>query len=126
RHSVVGPQAHRPRRFQPGDAPRSRAAHDRRQFASEPVTATARQRADVVARLIEVGVIPVLRAPSSEIAIRVAETLVDAGLLVIEMTMTVPGALDAIATLTRRMGARAVIGAGTVTDDRTVERAVDA
>ena len=39
--------------------------------------------------------------------------------------MTVPGALDAIATLIRRMGATAVIGAGTVIDERTVERAVD-
>jgi 2-dehydro-3-deoxyphosphogluconate aldolase/(4S)-4-hydroxy-2-oxoglutarate aldolase len=90
------------------------------------MTAAARQRADVVSLLLDIGVIPVVRAPSSEIAIRVAETLVEAGLPIIEVTMTVPGAIDVIAALTRRFGGKAVIGAGTVIDERTVEGAIDA
>lgn len=70
--------------------------------------------------LIEVGVIPVVRCDSADIAVRVTEVLIEAGLPVAEITFTVPNALDAIARLA---GRDALIGAGTVT---TADQARDA
>jgi len=62
--------------------------------------------------LLDVGVIPVVRCDASDVAVRVTEVLIDAGLPIAEITFTVPDAVDVIAKLARRRG---VIGAGTVT-----------
>lgn len=85
-----------------------------------------RSRTDVGAMLRRVGIIPVVRAPSAHSAVRVAETLFEAGLPIAEITMTVPDALEAIATVTRRLGGRMLVGAGTVTDADTVRSATGA
>ena len=90
------------------------------------MTAAARSPEMVVSRLREVVIIPVLRADSSDTAIRVGDTLVAAGLGAIEVTMTVPDAIDAIRSIVRRLGGRALVGAGTVTDAESAQRAVDA
>lgn len=50
----------------------------------------------------------------------------EAGLTVAEITMTVPGAIEAIASVARRFGDKVLVGAGTVTDAETVGRALDA
>jgi len=63
--------------------------------------------------LTDVGVIPVVRCDAADVAIRVTEVLIEAGLPIAEITFTVPNAIEVIATLTRRQ--RGVIGAGTVT-----------
>jgi 2-dehydro-3-deoxyphosphogluconate aldolase / (4S)-4-hydroxy-2-oxoglutarate aldolase len=86
----------------------------------------ARERVEVVATLREVGVIPVVRAPSSAMGQRIAEALIGAGLPIIEVTMTVPGAIDVISALARQFGGRVLIGAGTVIEGVTAERAIDA
>ncbi|MGH7602784.1 MAG: bifunctional 4-hydroxy-2-oxoglutarate aldolase/2-dehydro-3-deoxy-phosphogluconate aldolase [Gemmatimonadaceae bacterium] len=90
------------------------------------MTAAAHTRSSVVATLREVGIIPVIRAESADAAREVVEALIAAGLAIAEITMTVPGAIDAIAALSKRFGNRVLIGAGTVTDSNTVRRAVDA
>ena len=74
----------------------------------------------------EVGIIPVIRAASADAAVAVVEALVQAGLTVAEITMTVPNAIDAIASVEKRFGGEVLVGAGTVTDAETVRRAVDA
>jgi len=74
----------------------------------------------------EVGIIPVIRAASADAALAVVEALVQAGLRVAEITMTVPNAIDAIASVEKRFGGEVLVGAGTVTDAETVRRAVDA
>ena len=56
----------------------------------------------------------------------VVEALAGAGLAVAEITMTVPGALDAIASVRRHLGEALVVGAGTVTDADTARNAIDA
>jgi 2-dehydro-3-deoxyphosphogluconate aldolase/(4S)-4-hydroxy-2-oxoglutarate aldolase len=76
--------------------------------------------------LREVGIIPVIRAPSADAAVAVVEALVQAGLTVAEITMTVPNAIDAIASVARRFADQVLVGAGTVTDADTARRAVDA
>lgn len=80
----------------------------------------------MVATLREVGIIPVIRADSAGAAVAVVETLIEAGLSVAEITMTVPDAIEAIASVSKRFGDKVLLGAGTVTDAKTVRRALDA
>jgi 2-dehydro-3-deoxyphosphogluconate aldolase/(4S)-4-hydroxy-2-oxoglutarate aldolase len=90
------------------------------------VTTGGRSQTAVVSTLCEVGLIPVIRAASADAAMAVVEVLLDAGLAVAEITMTVPNAIDAIASVTARFGDKVLVGAGTVTDVETTRRAIDA
>lgn len=94
------------------------------------MTSTVRSRTETVAMLLRVGVIPVVRCDAADVAVRVAEALFGAGLPVVEITMTVPGAIDAIARLTRRRRLektdRMLVGAGTVTDAASARDAIAA
>jgi 2-dehydro-3-deoxyphosphogluconate aldolase/(4S)-4-hydroxy-2-oxoglutarate aldolase len=90
------------------------------------VTTEGRSQTAVVSTLCEVGLIPVIRAASADAAMAVVEVLLDAGLAVAEITMTVPNAIDAIASVTARFGDKVLVGAGTVTDVETTRRAIDA
>jgi 2-dehydro-3-deoxyphosphogluconate aldolase / (4S)-4-hydroxy-2-oxoglutarate aldolase len=90
------------------------------------LTQQARSRALIVSTLREVGIIPVIRAPSAEAAVAVVEALLEAGLSVAEITMTVPNAIDAIASVTKRFAGKVLVGAGTVTDAETARLAIDA
>jgi 2-dehydro-3-deoxyphosphogluconate aldolase/(4S)-4-hydroxy-2-oxoglutarate aldolase len=83
-------------------------------------------RSSVLTILRDVGIIPVIRAESADAALAVVEALEGAGLAVAEITMSVPGAIGVIAELARRYGDRVLVGAGTVTDADTAERAVNA
>lgn len=73
---------------------------------------------DVLARIQRTGIIPVLRALSTEEALAIVEALTAGGIDVIEVTMTVPGAVDIIRKLSRAR-ADLLIGAGTVLDPET-------
>jgi len=90
------------------------------------VTTRARSKSLVLSILRDVRVIPVIRAESADVAQAVVEALAGAGLAVAEITMTVPGAIDAIASVKRSFGDAIVVGAGTVTDAETARRAIDA
>lgn len=72
-------------------------------------------RDDVIRRIGEVGIIPVVRAASVEDAIRAVEAIYAGGIPVIEITMTVPNATDVIRHVARDYGDSVVVGAGTVT-----------
>lgn len=69
-------------------------------------------------------VIPVLTIEDQLDPVGLAETLVEAGLPVIEVTLRTPGALDAIRAMATVSGA--VVGAGTVLDEAQLARAIDA
>ena len=73
-----------------------------------------------------IGIVPVIRAQTADAAFAVAEALIGAGLAIAEVTMTVPGALDVITSILKRFGDRVLVGAGTVTDAATTQRAIDA
>lgn len=79
-----------------------------------------------VARLREIGIIPIVRTDSADVAIPVAEALLQAGLPVVEITMTVPNAIDTIAGLAKRVAGKMLIGAGTVTYAEAARRTIDA
>jgi 2-dehydro-3-deoxyphosphogluconate aldolase/(4S)-4-hydroxy-2-oxoglutarate aldolase len=73
---------------------------------------------DVVARIRAVGIIPVIRAPSAELAIAAVDAIRAGGIDVVELTMTVPNALSVIEQVVARHS-DALIGAGTVLDAET-------
>jgi 2-dehydro-3-deoxyphosphogluconate aldolase / (4S)-4-hydroxy-2-oxoglutarate aldolase len=73
-------------------------------------------KAETLQRIIEVGILPVVRAASSDDALRAVEAIKAGGVPVIEITMTVPGALRVIEEVAARYGADVLVGAGTVLD----------
>jgi 2-dehydro-3-deoxyphosphogluconate aldolase / (4S)-4-hydroxy-2-oxoglutarate aldolase len=72
------------------------------------------------------GLIPVLRAKSEAQAHAVVLAMIAGGVNVVEVTMTVPGAVDLLKTLKREYGGRLLLGAGTVTTAAEVEATVEA
>ena len=79
-----------------------------------------------VSTLREVGIIPIIRASSADAVMPVAEALLQAGLPVVEITLTVPNAIDAIGAVAKRFAGKLLVGAGTVTDAESARRAVEA
>jgi len=73
-----------------------------------------------------VGIIPVVRARSADEALAAVDAIRAGGIPILEITLTVPGAVQVIAELTRRLGDDALIGAGTVLDADTARACVDA
>lgn len=87
---------------------------------------TTRTKSQVLALLRQGGIVPVVRAQSSAIAVKVAEALVEGGITTIEITMTVPDALAAIREVRSRLGTGVLVGAGTVTSRALAEGSLDA
>jgi 2-dehydro-3-deoxyphosphogluconate aldolase/(4S)-4-hydroxy-2-oxoglutarate aldolase len=83
-------------------------------------------RSEVFQRIIEVGIIPVIRGVSSGDALLAAEAVSRGGIPIVEITMTVPGAIETIRNLVRQRGANMLIGAGTVLDVHTARRCLEA
>ena len=81
-------------------------------------------KSGVISRIIETGLIPVVRAESSEIAMRAIDAIKEGGISVLEITMTVPGAIRVIEEVARRFGEDAIVGAGTVLDSETARACI--
>ncbi len=82
-------------------------------------------KAEVSKRIQDVGIVPVVRANSPAEAALAAEAVSRGGIPIVEITMTVPGAVDVIAELSRTM-ANVLVGAGTVLNAETARRCIDA
>jgi 2-dehydro-3-deoxyphosphogluconate aldolase/(4S)-4-hydroxy-2-oxoglutarate aldolase len=82
-------------------------------------------RAEVRARIEEVGILPAIRVSSSADALFGAETAYDAGIPMAEITMTTPGAIEVISRLAKDLPDM-IVGAGTVLDADTARRCLDA
>ncbi len=78
----------------------------------------------VLARIREVGLIPVVRAQSPEEAAVAIEAIRAGGVPILEITLTVPGAVGLIEALARRFGDEALVGAGTVLDPETARAVI--
>jgi 2-dehydro-3-deoxyphosphogluconate aldolase/(4S)-4-hydroxy-2-oxoglutarate aldolase len=83
-------------------------------------------REEVVARIAEIGLVPVVRVPSAALAVRAVESVLAGGISIFEITMTVPDALGVIHTLAGRFGGRALVGAGTVLSADDARACIDA
>jgi len=80
----------------------------------------------VVERIREIGIVPVVRATSSAEAFEAVEAIRAGGIPILEITLTVPGAIQIIAELSRKIGDAALIGAGTVLDAESARSCIDA
>jgi len=81
---------------------------------------------EVAKRIGEIGIVPVVRAASAKQGMQAAEAVCEGGIPIVEMTMTVPGAIDLISQLAKSMGSDVLVGAGTVTDAETANRCIEA
>jgi 2-dehydro-3-deoxyphosphogluconate aldolase/(4S)-4-hydroxy-2-oxoglutarate aldolase len=81
-------------------------------------------KASVVKALSDVGLVPIIRAASSEEALKVVEAIRAAGVSTIEITMTVPGAIRVLETLSSDLAGKVILGAGTVLDPETARLAI--
>ena len=79
-------------------------------------------RAEVVQTIRDVGIIPVVRAQSADEAMKAIDAIRAGGISILEITMTVPGAVAVIEEVSKRYGNEALVGAGTVLDP---EKALD-
>jgi len=82
-------------------------------------------KADIIQRIRDIGVIPVVRASSAKEAIQVVEAINAGGVSLLEITMTVPGAVQVIEQLAKRFGDEAIVGAGTVLDPEIARACID-
>ena len=79
---------------------------------------------DVVRRIGEIGIVPVVRASSVEEANRAVEAICAGGIASVEITMTVPNAISVIREVVQQRGKDVLIGAGTVTNAAQAEACI--
>jgi 2-dehydro-3-deoxyphosphogluconate aldolase/(4S)-4-hydroxy-2-oxoglutarate aldolase len=77
------------------------------------------EKDQVLKQIQNVGLLPVLRADSSQQAVTIANAIIAGGINILEVTMTVPGAIEVIRTLAQEYGKDLLVGAGTVLDPET-------
>lgn len=66
--------------------------------------------------ILDIGVVPIVRAPSAQAAIQAAGAIYRGGIRAVEITMTVPGAIKVLEAVADEFGGRLTLGAGTVLD----------
>jgi len=81
-------------------------------------------KSEIMQHIAEIGVIPVVRAESADIALRAIDAIRAGGISVLEITMTVPGAIRIIEEVAQKLGSKAVVGAGTVLDEVTARQCI--
>jgi 2-dehydro-3-deoxyphosphogluconate aldolase/(4S)-4-hydroxy-2-oxoglutarate aldolase len=77
-----------------------------------------------IARIRELGLVPIVRAPSAEDAFKAAEAILAGGIGIAEITMTVPNALRVMERVVERYGDKVLLGAGTILDPETCRAAL--
>ncbi len=83
-------------------------------------------RQAVIQEIHRLGVVAIIRMKDVAKLRRVVDAIADGGVRAIEVTMTVPGAVQMIGTLARALPPEIVLGAGTVTDAATARAVIDA
>jgi 2-dehydro-3-deoxyphosphogluconate aldolase/(4S)-4-hydroxy-2-oxoglutarate aldolase len=81
-------------------------------------------RSDILQQIIECGIVAVVRSPHAEQLVGVAKALVQGGVRAIEITMTVPHAIDVIRQVADATKGQIVLGAGTVLDPETARAVI--
>jgi 2-dehydro-3-deoxyphosphogluconate aldolase/(4S)-4-hydroxy-2-oxoglutarate aldolase len=82
------------------------------------------QKLKVLQKIIDSGLVAVVRAETAEQAIRIADACAKGGVGALEVTFTVPGAAEVIATLAKNCSPDIALGAGTVLDPETARIAI--
>jgi 2-dehydro-3-deoxyphosphogluconate aldolase/(4S)-4-hydroxy-2-oxoglutarate aldolase len=81
---------------------------------------------DVIRRIGEIGIVPVVRAAAVDEATRAVEAICAGGIPIVEITMTVPDAITVIRQVARQYGKDVLLGAGTVTTAHQAEQCIAA
>jgi 2-dehydro-3-deoxyphosphogluconate aldolase/(4S)-4-hydroxy-2-oxoglutarate aldolase len=79
---------------------------------------------DQLRRVLECGIVAVVRSPDSQQLVEAARAVADGGVTVVEITMTVPNALDVLRQVRAALGDRLLLGAGTILDAETARAAL--
>ncbi len=74
----------------------------------------------------DTGLIPIIRVESAETAFKVADAFLVGGVKIIEVTMSVPGAVVVVEKLVEQFGDKVLIGTGTVLDGKMAEKVIKA
>src|SRR5437868_278019 len=75
-------------------------------------------------QVLDCGIVAVVRAPDGDQLVEVCRALVDGGVTVVEITMTVPNALDVVRAVRQALGDKLLLGAGTILDPETARAAL--
>src|SRR5258708_17681322 len=75
-------------------------------------------------QVLDCGIVAVVRAPDNAQLVEVARALADGGVTVVEITMSVPNALDAMRQVRQALGDRVLLGAATILDPATARAAL--
>ncbi len=79
---------------------------------------------EIIDRILNPGIVAIIRADSSEQLLAAAEALYEGGVTGMEITMTTPNALQVISDVTKRFGSKVLIGVGSVLDTETCRAAI--
>jgi len=82
------------------------------------------EKENVCAKIQEVGIVPAVRTSSAEEARFASEVVAKSGIPIVEITMTVPGAIDVISYLVKNLP-DVIVGGGTLLDLDTARRCMD-
>jgi 2-dehydro-3-deoxyphosphogluconate aldolase/(4S)-4-hydroxy-2-oxoglutarate aldolase len=82
------------------------------------------KKSEVIQKIIEIGVVPVVRASSADEAMQAIDAIKEGGVPILEITMTVPGAVKVIEKVADKFGDEVVLGAGTVLDPETARTCI--
>ena len=74
----------------------------------------------------DTALIPIIRVETDEIAFKVADAFLEAGVNIIEVTMSVPGAINVVEKLVKQFGDKVLIGTGTVVDGKMAREVIKA
>ena len=81
-------------------------------------------RHDDLQRVLDGGIVAIIRATSGEQWVNVARALYEGGIDIIEVTFTTPGVVDVISAVRKEFGSKILLGAGTVLDPETARTAI--
>ena len=76
--------------------------------------------------IYDTALIPIIRVESADIAFKVADAFLEGGVAIIEVTMSVPGAIEVVKRLVEKFGNKVLIGSGTVVDGKMAEEVIKA
>ena len=83
-------------------------------------------REKIVSGIEAEGLVAIVRVPRPDWTLPLAQALVGGGIRAVELTMSIPNALEAVRTIDRELGDEILLGVGTVIDDDTCHAAIDA
>lgn len=76
--------------------------------------------------IYDTALIPIIRVESADIAFKVADAFLQGGVPIIEVTMSVPGAVEVVQQLVEKFGNKVLIGSGTVVNGKMAEEVIKA